>query len=76
MKLTQKLNRFEISTLLINLTTVIPGQANYILDGSSEEGVTLSAWHVSYVDYTKIAEALTTLPNETVSATLNPSGKI
>jgi hypothetical protein len=52
-----------------------PGQASYVLDGSSEEGVTLSAWHVSYADYAKMAEVLLKFPNETVSATLNPNGE-
>jgi ethanolamine ammonia-lyase large subunit len=53
---------------------VTPGQANYVLDGSPEEDIQLSAWHIAFADYRKLAEVLAKQPNENVRATLNPIG--
>jgi len=52
----------------------MPGQANYVLDGSSEDDVTLSSWHLAYADYSKLEAALAKQPGLMVNATLNPNG--
>jgi hypothetical protein len=54
--------------------TVTPGQANYVLDGSSEDDVTLNAWHITFADYGKLTNVLAKQPGLVVSATLNPTG--
>lgn len=55
---------------------VTPGQANYVLDGSNEDDVLLSAWHITYADYGKLTNVLAKQPDVVVNATLSPAGKL